>query len=747
MGRVAPDMRSFGLWLCAASIYAIGLERTAREGRSINLLGPGRKDMICESGCEFQLFCLPEPCSEDEVDAGTCNEEAMQCSDELCNSVKSEPCPVQLRAQLCAKTTGGSCHGAGRCHREVCEQRMGVQSYDRDAQAAQREAEKAMMPDEDKVVVPERICIAMSPEALDDWCTMICNYDASSCDPKACRCGTSADVRKWRKEKQKSDEDLEKQPWDVENSCDFDAIGCNKKLTKDCASAANLTCAAHITNCMATPQVDKNGVTSPRGSLADCAGIISRAVEECSDCGTPASKDAFALRLGPNAADPNAKNEAEEERVRETSEANAKAFDKVKAVTDEKNKAAEQRRETAIADAIAAATMPPPSPPFQPPAPPSPPAPPNSPKMEAKDLFAANRKQAEKMYQAAKADRKEAEDTAEFAKEAVLKLPPGDEQNDAKEVADRAAEALSAATVKEADAKEFWDRAVEAEERFSASTDPTLRTASGSMKAPGGKDIAAEEKRKADEAERMAKERQKELEAEAKRKADEAARAAGDEATKQAVTKKESEEKQKQLEEEAKRKNEEHARLEDDRREIEKAEEARKAADDEMLAEEQRRQAEEADRKAQQEKAKLEEQEAEQQLRANEKLDEYKRKVKEAKELGQAIPPAPVAPELPAPVVPMDVDSGIAAAMDANADALKLNDDATAEIQAKMKEAKVSGTAAAMDANADALRVNDDATAEIQERMKEATEAQKRVTTENAAMDAVRRGEGSQPAR
>ena len=80
-----------------------------------------------------------------------------------------------------------------------------------------------------------------------------------------------------------------------------------------------------------------------------------------------------------------------------------------------------------------------------------------------------------------------------------MKLPPGDEQNDAKEVADRAAEALSAATVKEADAKEFWDRAVEAEERFSASTDPTLRTASGSMKAPGGKDIAAEEKRKADE--------------------------------------------------------------------------------------------------------------------------------------------------------------------------------------------------------------------------------------------------------
>ena len=70
--------------------------------------------------------------------------------------------------------------------------------------------------------------------------------------------------------------------------------------------------------------------------------------------------------------------------------------------------------------------------------------------------------------------------------------------------------------------------------------------------------------------------------------------------------------------------------------------------------------------------------------------------------------------ELPAPVVPMDVDSGIAAAMDANADALKLNDDATAEIQ---------------------------------ERMKEATEAQKRVTTENAATDAVRRGEGSQPAR
>ena len=145
-------------------------------------------------------------------------------------------------------------------------------------------------------------------------------------------------------------------------------------------------------------------------------------------------------------------------------------------------------------------------------------------KMEAKDLLKANRKQAEIMYKEAKNERKAAEETADFAKKAVEALPPGDEQNDAKQLADHTAEQLSAATIKENNAKEFWDKAAEAEDRYLS--EPSTRTPSGSMKTSGSKDIAKEEQRKASEADKMAEDRQKEIDVEEKRKAKEATRRA-----------------------------------------------------------------------------------------------------------------------------------------------------------------------------------------------------------------------------
>ena len=123
--------------------------------------------------------------------------------------------------------------------------------------------------------------MSMTAESQDDWCTMVCNYDASSCDPKACRCGTKHDLVKWRKEKAHNDDNLTREPWDVENACDFDAVGCNQKLTSNCAAAANLTCSAHITNCMSTPHLDENN-RAVRVSMAECVDSIAAAVEEMS---------------------------------------------------------------------------------------------------------------------------------------------------------------------------------------------------------------------------------------------------------------------------------------------------------------------------------------------------------------------------------------------------------------------------------------------------------------------------------
>ena len=741
-------LRSVVVGLCAASAHAAGLKRVAQGDGSINLLGPERMDMECETGCEFQPFCLPGPCSEDELDAGTCKEDAVLCSDEMWNKCGNQACATELRAELCARKSG-----------EVCVQRMGVQSYDRDAQAAQREEAEAEEADANPVA--ETICMSMTAESQDDWCTMVCNYDASSCDPKACRCGTKNDLVKWRKEKQHTDDNLTKEPWDVENACDFDAVGCNQKLTKNCAAAANLTCSAHITNCMSTPHLDKNN-RAIRVSMAECVDAIADGVDECSDCKTPESKEAYALRLGPNAADPSAKNEAEAERVKETSDANAKAFEGAKTATNNAKAAAIARQEAAVAEALAASISPPPTPPQEPPSPPAGPEPPAAPKMEAKDLLKANRKQAEIMYKEAKNERKAAEETADFAKKAVEALPPGDEQNDAKQLADHTAEQLSAATIKENNAKEFWDKAAEAEDRYLS--EPSTRTPSGSMKTSGSKDIAKEEQRKASEADKMAEDRQKEIDVEEKRKAKEATRRAtetakeakGEAGRKDKATKEQSD-KQQEIQEEEKRKTAEHDKMESERIKTAEAEEERKAAEASVLEEERLRELEEANKKKEAEDKRLEEEKEEEKARLNEHLEEEKRKAQDADDLAAAridgaeaeqkrkiaenekmaedrralaesedktrideadkspnavnvVPAVPAVPAVPDPNTVVD---------DANAVANGAHDDA-------------------VDATAAAVSANDAAIAAMEEKLKEAEAAQKAKTAENAKMEADR---------
>ena len=728
----AVVMRTLGLWLFAASSHAAGLKRTVREGRSIILLGPDRMDMQCESGCEFQPYCLPGPCSEDQLDAGTCKEEAVLCTDDMWMKCKTEACPNELRAELCARASG-----------EVCVQRMGVQSYDRDAQAAQRAEIEAA--EEDANPTPESICMSMSAESQDDWCTMVCNYDASSCDPKACRCGTQNDIKRWKKEKQKTDENLTMEPWDVENACDFEAVGCNQKLTQNCAAAANLTCAAHITNCMSIPHLDKNNKAT-RISMADCVDTIATAVDECKECSTPESKEAYALRLGPNAADPSAKNEAEAKRVKETSDANAKAFEGAKTATNNAKEAAIQRQEAAVADAIAAAMSPPPQPPQTPPAPPNPPAPPASPRMEAKDLLKANRKQAEIMYHAAKKERKAAEETDNFAKDAVSQLPPGDEQNDAKELADHTAAELSDATIKENNAKEFWDKAAEAEDRFL--TEPTTRTPSGSMKTSGSKDIAKEEQRKKTESGKMAEDRQKEIDVEEKRKAKEASRRASEtakeaegEAGRKDKATKAQDVKQEEIQEEEQRKTDEHDKMEADRIKTAKAEEDRKAAEAAVLETARKKEAEEAEKKKEAEAKRLEEQKAEEQIRTNEKLEEDKRKAQDATDLADARLKAAEDEQKRK----MDENAKMAEDRRAQAEAQdnsRLKEADQAKPVVPTPDAATAGATAAHDdavsATADAVSANDAAIAEMEARLKEAEDAQKAKTAENAKMEADR---------
>ena len=190
--RVAPPAMRASMVVCllSASVQAIGL---ARGGdRSASLLAPGRKDMECEEGCSFRPFCLPGACYEGEE----CATEPALCTDETwesCTAMK-EACPRELRTELCSNATD-----------EVCEQRMGIEVFDRQAQAAERaeakdngETDVYGLPVDEDVFKPAKPkqCMTMSSPQDDDWCsTITCDLDAANCAAaKLCDCSSFTGV-------------------------------------------------------------------------------------------------------------------------------------------------------------------------------------------------------------------------------------------------------------------------------------------------------------------------------------------------------------------------------------------------------------------------------------------------------------------------------------------------------------------------------------------------------------------------
>ena len=131
MASAAASAAAMLVAVSLLSVQAIGLVRGG-DG-SLSLLAPGQREMQCEPGCSFRPFCLPGPCSEEE----DCATEPVVCTDETwesCTTMQSA-CPAELRAEMCAGVTA-----------VVCQQRMGVEVYDREAQAAERAAAEQANP-------------------------------------------------------------------------------------------------------------------------------------------------------------------------------------------------------------------------------------------------------------------------------------------------------------------------------------------------------------------------------------------------------------------------------------------------------------------------------------------------------------------------------------------------------------------------------------------------------------------------
>ena len=458
----------FALCLRAVSVQAIGLTRGGDD--SLSLLAPEQKDMQCEQGCRFRPFCLPGPCSDDE----DCATEPVVCTDETWESCKmmKVPCPKELRAELCAK-------GKDWGRPEVCQQRMGFEVYDREAQAAERaaaeEANRDPAEQEANKPPPPKTCMSMATPKEDDWCTMTCNVDEASCKAaKLCKCGSKKDIEGWRKEKTHKEKNAGLQPWEVKDACDLEARGCNQHIDDDCALATNSSCIEYFKFCMESPRIDANN-QPVRLSTQQCLNKIADWVDECSTCNSAASKDAFTLYVGPNYENPNADAdeaaalaEADAKAIRDAFDADAKKMaDAAKIKSDAAAAEAKERADELADAALAAITDPPPFPPSEPPSPPSPPLPPSSPKMKAKDLLAASKHAAGERYTKAKETREMAEEIATAAREQAMSAPAGDpSQTAAIEQTEQAEEALTAATVAEEEAKAVWERAKDAADQY-----------------------------------------------------------------------------------------------------------------------------------------------------------------------------------------------------------------------------------------------------------------------------------------
>ena len=166
------------LRLLPASVQAIGLTRGG-DG-SLRLLAPGQKEMQCEAGCRFRPFCLPGPCSEEE----DCATEPVVCTDETWESCKTmkEVCPDMLRTEMCADAKG-----------VICKERIGVEVFDREAQAAERaaldEAEREAAAK--RKPTKAKKCMSMAAPKEEEWCTVTCDFDKASCAAaKLCSCSS-----------------------------------------------------------------------------------------------------------------------------------------------------------------------------------------------------------------------------------------------------------------------------------------------------------------------------------------------------------------------------------------------------------------------------------------------------------------------------------------------------------------------------------------------------------------------------
>ena len=317
---------------------------------------------------------------------------------------------------------------------------------------------------------------------------MTCNFDEASCAAaKLCRCGSDKEIEAWREEKEHANENAGLQPWDVQGACDLEAHGCNKMRDEPCAMLMGykgLSCIEHFKHCMETPRINPDTNRPLRMSTQYCLDDIAEGVRQCSSCNNTESKDAFTLYVGPNyeAFETNAETyeaedrmEAEAKAATDAFEANAEQMEQAEKIkSDARAAEAKDVADSAAAAALAAATSPPPSPPEQPPSPPNVPLPPSSPKLQAKDLLAANRRAALEIYKDARQTREAAEDAANAAREQALRLPTGDESQAAaaNELTAQADGALGDARIAEDEAQAALERAKDAEDRYAAGAAP-----------------------------------------------------------------------------------------------------------------------------------------------------------------------------------------------------------------------------------------------------------------------------------
>lgn len=91
-------------------------------------------------------------------------------------------CPDMLRTEMCADAKG-----------VICQERIGIEVFDRDAQAAERaaadEAEREAAAK--RKPTQAKKCMSMAAPKEEEWCTVTCDFDKPSCAAaKLCSCSS-----------------------------------------------------------------------------------------------------------------------------------------------------------------------------------------------------------------------------------------------------------------------------------------------------------------------------------------------------------------------------------------------------------------------------------------------------------------------------------------------------------------------------------------------------------------------------